>query len=48
MAKSQHHWQPRILTAMTCRPRQFLQQAIGYPSFRGPQETIIPTVIDEG
>ena len=25
-----------------------LQQTLGYPSFRGPRETIIQTVVDEG
>jgi ATP-dependent DNA helicase RecQ len=47
MAKSQHHWQPRILTDMPAA-LDILQQTFGYPSFRGPQETIIQTVIDGG
>ena len=37
--------QRRILTAMSAA-LDILQQTFGYPSFRGPQETIIETVID--
>ena len=47
MAKSQHHWQPRILPPMPTA-LDILQQTFGYPSFRGPQETVIQTVIDGG
>ena len=47
MGKSQHHWQPRILPPMPTA-LDILQQTFGYPSFRGPQETVIQTVIDGG
>ena len=39
--------QRRILTAMPAA-LDILQQTFGYPSFRGPQETVIQTVIDGG
>ena len=45
MAKSQRRRQRRILAAMPAA-LDILQQTFGYPSFRGPQETIIQTIID--
>ena len=39
--------QPRILPLMPAA-LDILQHTFGYPSFRGPQETIIQTVIDGG
>ena len=44
---SRRQQQPRIMIAMPAA-LDILQQTLGYPSFRGPQETIIQTVIDGG
>ena len=44
---SRRQQQPRILISMPAA-LDILQQTLGYPSFRGPQETIIQTVIDGG